>query len=66
MTKINVIQPGTIEAPPGEIPFLVLPERNTFQTRAARLSAAADSPPMRIGGPPRRAGFGSNLQGPKE
>jgi FdhE protein len=42
MTKINVIQPGTIEAPPGEIPFLLLPERNTFQTRAARLSALAE------------------------
>jgi FdhE protein len=42
MTKINVIQPGTIEPPPGEIPFLLLPERNTFQTRAARLSALAE------------------------
>jgi len=42
MTKINVIQPGTIEAPPGEIPFLLLPERNTFQSRAARLSALAE------------------------
>ena len=42
MTKINVIQPGTIEAPPGEIPFLLLPERNTFQARAARLSALAE------------------------
>jgi FdhE protein len=42
MTKINVIQPGTVEAPPGEIPFLLLPERNTFQARAARLSALAE------------------------
>jgi FdhE protein len=42
MTNINVIQPGTIEAPPGEIPFLLLPERNAFQTRAARLSALAE------------------------
>jgi FdhE protein len=42
MTKINVIQPGTIEAPPGDIPFLLLPERNTFQARAARLSALAE------------------------
>src|SRR2546422_1029122 len=42
MTKINVIQPGTIEAPPGEIPFLLLPERNTFQVRATRLSALAE------------------------
>src|SRR5438105_10369541 len=42
MTKINVIQPGTIEAPPGEIPFLLLPERNAFQARAARLSALAE------------------------
>ena len=42
MTKITVIQPGTIEAPPGEIPFLLLPERNTFQARAARLSALAE------------------------
>jgi FdhE protein len=42
MTRINVIQPGTIEAPPGEIPFLLLPERNAFQTRAARLSALAE------------------------
>src|SRR2546428_5031139 len=42
MTKINVIQPGTIEAPPGEIPFLLLPERNVFQARSARLSALAE------------------------
>ncbi len=42
MTQINVIQPGTIEAPPGDIPFLLLPERNVFQTRAARLSALAE------------------------
>jgi FdhE protein len=42
MTKFNVIQPGTIEAPPGEIPFLLLPERNAFQARAARLSALAE------------------------
>jgi FdhE protein len=42
MNKINVIQPGTIEAPPGDIPFLLLPERDTFQARAARLSALAE------------------------
>ena len=42
MTKITVIQPGTIEAPPGDIPFLLPPQRNTFQTRAARLSALAE------------------------
>src|SRR3989442_6873957 len=42
MTKINVIQPGTIEAPPGEIPFLLMPERNVFQARAARLNALAE------------------------
>ncbi len=42
MTKINVIQPGTIEAPPSDIPFLLLPERNAFQARAARLSALAE------------------------
>src|SRR5947208_15304648 len=42
MTKINVIQPGTIEAPPGEITFLLLPERNAFQARATRLSALAE------------------------
>jgi FdhE protein len=42
MTKINVIQPGTIEAPPGDIPFLLLPERNLFQSRAARLRLLAD------------------------
>ena len=42
MTKLNVIQPGTIEAPPEDIPFLLLPERNLFQSRAARLSALAE------------------------
>ncbi len=42
MTNINVLQPGTIEAPPGEIPFLLLPDRNAFQARAARLSALAE------------------------
>ena len=42
MTKLNVIQPGTIEAPPGDIPFLLLPERNVFRARAARLSALAE------------------------
>ena len=41
MTKINVIQPGTIEAPPGDIPFLLLPERNVFQARGARLKSVA-------------------------
>ena len=38
----TVIQPGTIEAPAGEIPFLLLPQRNAFQTRAERLSALAE------------------------
>ena len=42
MTNINVIQPGTIEAPPGEIPFLLLPPRNVFERRAARLRLLAD------------------------
>ncbi len=42
MTKLNVIQPGTIETPPGDIPFLLLPERNVFQTRAARLDTLAE------------------------
>lgn len=37
----TVIQPGTIEPPAGEIPFLLLPERNLFQARAERLSALA-------------------------
>ncbi|MHB8623720.1 MAG: formate dehydrogenase accessory protein FdhE [Sulfuricaulis sp.] len=36
-----VIQPGTIEAPAGEIPFLRLPERNLFQERADRLGSLA-------------------------
>jgi FdhE protein len=38
----TVIQPGTIEAPAGEIPFLLLPERSAFQARAERLSALAE------------------------
>lgn len=43
MTKIvNVIQPGTLEAPPDDIQLLLLPERNVFQARAERLSALAD------------------------
>jgi FdhE protein len=42
MTNINVIQPGTIEAAPGEIPFLLLPERSLFQRRAARLRTLAE------------------------
>ena len=42
MTKINVLQPGVLEAPPGDIPFLLLPERSVFQARAARLSALAE------------------------
>ena len=46
MTKINVIQPGTIEAPPGDIPFVLLPERNAFHLRAARLSTLAESHAM--------------------
>lgn len=42
MTKINVLQPGALEAPPGDIPFMLLPERSVFQARAARLSALAE------------------------
>jgi FdhE protein len=42
MTKLNVIQPGEIEAAPGEIPFLLLPARNVFERRAARLRLLAD------------------------
>jgi FdhE protein len=42
VTKINVILPGTIEASPGDIPFLLLPERNAFQVRAIRLSTLAE------------------------
>lgn len=42
MTKINVIQPGVIEVPPGDIPFVLLPARDTFQARAARLNALAE------------------------
>lgn len=38
----TVIQPGTIEAPAGEIPFLLLPQRNVFQARAERLNTLAD------------------------
>ncbi len=38
----TVIQPGNIEAPAGEIPFLLLPVRNAFQVRAERLSALAE------------------------
>src|ERR1700752_2636061 len=42
MPKINEIQPGTFEAPPGDIPFLLLPECNVFQARAARLRDLAE------------------------
>jgi FdhE protein len=38
----TVIQPGTIETPAGEIPFLRLPERNLFQARAERLNSLAE------------------------
>ena len=38
----TVIQPGTIEAPAGEIPFLLLPQRGAFRARAERLSALAE------------------------
>lgn len=38
----TVIQPGTVEAPAGEIPLLRLPERNLFQARAERLSSLAE------------------------
>src|SRR2546428_344757 len=41
MTKINVIQPGTIEAPPGEIPFLPLPEAS--RATIARLKDMDDA-----------------------
>jgi FdhE protein len=41
----TIVQPGTIEPPAGALPVLVLPQRNLFETRAARLSAlAADHP----------------------
>lgn len=38
----TVIEPGTLESPAGEIPFLRLPERHLFQVRAERLDALAD------------------------
>ncbi len=38
----TVIQPGTIEAPAGEIPFLRLPERNLFESRAERLNSLTE------------------------
>lgn len=37
----GVIEPGTLERPPGELPFLHLPERGLFNARAERLSALA-------------------------
>jgi len=39
----GIIEPGTLERPAGELPFLRLPERVLFQTRAERLSALAES-----------------------
>lgn len=37
----SVIQPGVIEPPVGGLPEVRLPERHTFETRAARLEALA-------------------------
>lgn len=37
----SVVEPGTLEPPAGEIPFLRLPERDLFSMRAARLDALA-------------------------
>lgn len=37
----SVIQPGSFEPPAGELPELRLPERYTFETRAARLEQLA-------------------------
>jgi FdhE protein len=39
--KPTVIQPGTLDVAAGDPPFLRLPERSLFRTRAARLSALA-------------------------
>ncbi len=42
MTAASILQPGEIEPPAGEIPFLHLPERSAiFRDRAARLRALA-------------------------
>ncbi|MEK7206450.1 MAG: formate dehydrogenase accessory protein FdhE [Pseudomonadota bacterium] len=37
----TIIEPGTIEAPPGDLTFLRLPERDLFRVRAERLDALA-------------------------
>lgn len=37
----NIIEPGEIAPPSGALPFLRLPERDLFQTRAARLDSLA-------------------------
>ena len=37
----NIIEPGEIAPPSGELPFLRLPERDLFQTRGARLDSLA-------------------------
>lgn len=37
----HIIEPGEIAPPSGELPFLRLPERDLFQTRAARLDSLA-------------------------
>lgn len=37
----SIIEPGTIEPPAGELPFLRMPERNIFEMRTARLRTLA-------------------------
>jgi len=37
----TIIEPGTIEAPPGDLTFLRLPERDLFQVRGERLNTLA-------------------------
>lgn len=37
----TIIEPGTLEPPAGDIPYLRLPARGLFETRAARLAALA-------------------------
>lgn len=38
---VRILEPGQLEAPPGEIRFLVLPDRELFRRRAARLHQLA-------------------------
>ena len=48
MTTTTIIQPGEIERPAGEIPFLYIPERNgIFHDRAVRLRTLAQGHTMR-------------------